>query len=334
MYELTNVLVGDIGGTKTILALYSAETGPYQPRFQKTYASAQYASLEAIVREFLPEANQPVGRACFAVAGPVVDGRAQITNLPWVVDAARLAAEFSLSHIALLNDLEAVAAAVPILRPEDLHTLSAGKPAPAGNRAVVAPGTGLGEAFLTCTDGRYHAHASEGSHVSFGPVGELQIGLLRYMNQQGFGHVSFERVCSGGLGVPHLYAYLKSIQYAEEPAWLAEKLAGSDDPTPIVFEAAQDPARPCPLAAATLDLFVAILGAECGNLALKVLATGGIYLGGGISPRILAHLQLPAFLEALRDKGRFREILTQMPVHVILNPQAGLLGAAAHGLSL
>ncbi len=329
-----NALIGDIGGTKTILGVFSTEKGPFEPLAQKSFPSAQFASLEAIVQAFLAEVQLPVEKACFGVAGPVVGGRSQITNLAWVVDAARLAAEFRLSKVALLNDLEAVAYAVASLRPEDIHTLSAGHPVPGGNRAVLAPGTGLGEAFLTWKDGQYYAHASEGSHVSFGPVGELQMGLLRYLNQQGYAHVSYERVCSGGLGVPHLYAYLKSIQYAEEPAWLAEKLAGSDDPTPILFEAAQDAARPCVLAQAVLDLFVEILAAECGNLALKVLATGGIYLGGGIPPRILAQLQRPAFLDTLRAKGRFQEILTRMPVHVILNAQAGLIGAAACGLNL
>lgn len=329
-----NALIGDIGGTKTILAVFSSEKGPHEPLVEKTYQSAQYATFEAIVSDFLASVKLPVERGCFGVAGPIVNGRAQITNLTWVVDAARLMQEFGLSKVALLNDLQAVAHAVSILRPEDIHTLSAGTAVPGGSVAVIAPGTGLGEGFLTSVDGKYSAHASEGSHVSFGPVGELQMGLLRYLNAQGFPHVSYERVCSGGLGIPLLYAYLKAIGHAEEPAWLAEQLAGVDDPTPVIFSAAQDPARPCALANAVLDLFVEILGAESGNLALKVLSTGGIYLGGGIPPRILAHLEKPAFLEALRAKGRFRELLTRMPVHVILNAKAGLLGAAAHGLSL
>ncbi len=329
-----NALIGDIGGTKTILAIFSSEKGPHEPLVERTYQSGQYATFEAIVSEFLAAVNLPVERGCFGVAGPIVNGRAQITNLPWIVDAERLATEFKLSKVALLNDLEAVAHAVSILRAEDIHTLSAGTSVAGGSVGVIAPGTGLGEGFLTSVDGKYTAHASEGSHASFGPVGELQIGLLRYLNQQGYSHVSFERVCSGGLGIPLLYAYLKAIQHAEEPAWLAEQLANCDDPTPVIFNAAQDPARPCALAGAVLDLFVEILGAEAGNLALKVLATGGVYLGGGIPPRILPYLQKPAFLEALRAKGRFRELLTQVPVHVILNSKAGLLGAAAHGLSL
>lgn len=329
-----NVLVGDIGGTKTILAVFSSEIGPRKPLVEMTFHSASYDTLEAIISEFQGVTNLKTDRACFGVAGPVVGGRARITNLTWVVDSDNLKAAFGWPAVGLLNDLEAVAYAVEILAPEDIHTLSAGTPVPGGNIGVLAPGTGLGEAFLTYGQGRYHAHASEGSHVSFGPVGALQVGLLAYINQQGFEHVSYERVCSGGLGIPHLYAYLRSIGYAPEPEWLAQQLAASDDPTPVIFNAAQDPARPCALAEATLDLFVEILGAEAGNLALKVLSTGGIYLGGGIPPRIIAQLEKPAFLKALRSKGRFREMLTDMPVHVILNSKAGLLGAAAFGLSL
>jgi len=329
-----NVLIGDIGGTKTILAVFSSETGPNKPLFEKTYPSSRYESLEAIISEYLDETNQVVDAACFGVAGPVLSGRAQITNLSWVIDQAKLQATFHWPDAALLNDLESVAYAIEILKPEDIHTINAGAPRPGGNIAVLAPGTGLGEAFMTYKDGRYYAHATEGSHVSFGPVGELQKGLLSYLNQQGFDHVSYERVCSGGLGVPHLYAYLKSIDYAPEPPWLADQLASCDDPTPVVLSAALDRGRPCELAAATLDMFVAILGAETGNLALKVLSTGGIYLGGGIPPRILNELQKPEFLEAMVSKGRFRAILADMPVRVILNSKAGLLGAAAYGLRL
>jgi glucokinase len=328
-----NILVGDIGGTKTILAVFSSEQGPNTPLVDRTYPSTHYQTFEAMVAEFLEDVQLPIERACFGVAGPVIAGRARITNLTWAVDGPALKSTFHWSAVALLNDLESVAYAVPILRPEDIHTLSAGTPVPGGSIAVLAPGTGLGEGFLTCDNGIYRAHASEGSHVSFAPVGALQMGLLTYLNGQGFDHVSFERVCSGGLGIPNLYAYLKTTGL-EEPAWLAEGLAASEDPTPVIFAAAHDQVRPCELARNTLHLFVAILGAEAGNLALKVLSTGGIYLGGGISPRILPDLQKPAFLEALRGKGRFRQLLTDMPLHVILNARAGLLGAAAFGLSI
>ncbi len=328
-----NILVGDIGGTKTILAVFSSDKGPKKPLVELTFPSAQYDSLEAIIHEFQSNVNLPTDGASFGVAGPVVGSVARITNLPWVVDQKNLQAVFHWNAVKLLNDLEAVAYCVPILDSQDVHTISAGSAVPNGNIAVLAPGTGLGEAFLTWSSGRYQAHPSEGAHASFGPVGKLQIGLLMYLNDLGFDHVSYERVCSGGLGIPLLYNYLKSIQYAPEPEWLADRLASSADPTPVIFNAAQDKTHPCELAAVTLDLFVAILGAEAGNLALKVLSTGGIYLGGGISPRILNSLMAPAFLEALRSKGRFREMLSNMPVYAILNSKAGLLGAAAFGLT-
>jgi glucokinase len=327
-----NVLAGDIGGTKTILAVVSTEAGPRVPVVQKTYSSHQYQTLESMVSEFLGENAIDIGRACFGVAGPVVGGRARITNLAWVVDGAALRSTFGWSSVDLLNDMEAIGNALPVLEPQDLCTMSAGTREPGGSMAILAPGTGLGEGYVTHDDGVYHAHGCEGSHAAFAPVGPLQMGLLAYMNAQGFDHVNFERVCSGGLGVVNLYAYLKSTGLTE-PAWLAEEIASADDSTPVILSAGQNQARPCELAAATLDLFVTILGAEAGNLALKILATGGIYLAGGMSPRILAELERPAFLEALRSKGRFRQVLTDMPVHVILNPGAGLLGAAAFGLA-
>ncbi|HSB66230.1 MAG TPA: glucokinase [Anaerolineales bacterium] len=328
-----NVLVGDIGGTKTILAVFSTESGPRKPLVEKTYQSTHYESFEQMVGEFLEAVKLPVDRACYGVAGPVVEGCARITNLTWVIDAAALQSAFNMTTVKLLNDLESVGYAIPILAPEDVHTINTGVIVPGGSIAILAPGTGLGEGFLTYDNGTYCAHASEGSHVSFAPVGALQIGLLNYMNTQGHKHVSFERVCSGGLGILNLYSYLKTTGL-EEPDWLAEKLSTCEDPTPVIFNAAHDLHHPCKLASVTVDLFVAILGAEAGNLALKVLATGGIYLGGGISPRIIKDLESPEFLEALRSKGRFRQLLTNMPLHVIMNSKAGLLGAAAFGLAI
>jgi glucokinase len=278
-----------------------------------------------MVQEFLATINLPVHAACFAVAGPVFSGRARITNLPWVIDAALLKSTFGWDHVDLMNDLEAVAYAIPILPPEDVYQLSAGQPVPGGSISVLAPGTGLGEAYLTFDGGKYVAHASEGSHTDFAPLDSLQLGLLKYMwEKKGFDHVSYEWVCSG-IGIPYLYSYLKESGCGEEPDWLAKALAESEDSTPVIFNNAQQ----CELCEATLDLFIAILGAEAGNQALKVMATGGIYLGGGIPPRILSRLKEPSFLEALASKGRFQDILSNIPVSIILNPQAGLKGAAA-----
>ncbi len=328
-----NILAGDIGGTKTVLAVFPPGAQPRKPLSERTFPSARYESLEEIVKEFLGKINLPVDRACFGVAGPVIAGSAKITNLPWVIDGPALQSAFHWSCTALLNDLESVAYAIPVLGSEDIHTLSAGEPALKGTISILAPGTGLGEGFMTWERGAYHAHPSEGSHASFAPVGELQIGLLKYLNGQGFDHVSFERVCSGALGIPNIYGYLKTTGL-EEPAWLAEQLAASKDTAPVIVSAAHDQTRTCELARAVLDMFVAILGGEAGNLGLKVLSTGGIYLGGGIPARILPDLQRPFFLEALRSKGRFCKVLTDMPVHVILNSKAALLGAAAYGLAM
>jgi len=328
------LLAGDIGGTKTVLAVFSTEAGPHAPLVEATFPSSRYGRLEAIVREFLAQVNLPVDRACFGVAGPVVAGTAQVTNLPWLMSEASLKESFGWSATRLLNDLESIAYAIPILEPDDIRTLNAGAPVQRGNIAVIAPGTGLGEAFLTWDSDHYRAHASEGGHASFAPSSELELGLLSYMRiQLGHGHVSFERVCSG-LGIPNIYYYLKQSGYAEEPAWLGEALAAAADPTPVIMDSAVGKTQTCELTGATLATFISILGAEAGNLALKVLSTAGVYLGGGIPPRILASLEDPAFLEAFRHKGRFRDLLVEMPVHVILNPKTALLGAGSYGLTM
>ncbi len=334
MSDVSLLLAGDIGGTKTNLAIFSPEKGWRAPLVEKTFPSAQYPSLEAIVREFLALEHFPVERASFGVAGPVVAGRATITNLPWTMDETQLQAVLHIPSVRLLNDLDAIAHAVPFLEPNDLHTLNAGQPVAGGAIAVIAPGTGLGEAFLTWDGSRYRAHTSEGGHCDFAPTNSFEIELLRYL-QQRFTHVSVERVCSGK-GLPSIYAYLKDSGYSAEPSWLAERLAAADDPAPIIVNAAlaSDKEAACGLCVATLNEFVSILGTEAGNLALKVLATGGIYLGGGIPPRILPYLNGERFLQAFRHKGRFTELLSHVPVHVILNPKVALFGAACHGLEM
>jgi glucokinase len=328
-----NVLIGDLGGTKTILAIVSDASGPRQLLHEKTFPSNHYASLEMIIEEYLGEISLQIDQACLAVAGPITNGRATITNLSWVVDSERLQSTFHLASVVLINDLESVAYAIPALESDDIRTIHEGAPVPGGTIGVIAPGTGLGEAFLTIDGTAYQAHASEGSHVSFGPTNPLQTELLTYMREKkGFEHVSYERVCSGGLGFANLYDFLRDTGQAGEPEWLKQKVAGCDDPTPVIVGAAQDKDNPCEICIEVLDLFCDILAAEAGNLALKVLATGGIYLGGGISPRILDELQKPRFLEVLRNKGRFQELISKMPVKVILNHKAGLLGAAVVGL--
>ncbi len=334
MPDISLLLAGDIGGTKTNLAVFSSEKGWREPLMEQTFPSGQYPSLEAVVREFLVQQHFSVERASFGVAGPVVGGRATITNLPWVMDKEQLSLALNIPSVRLLNDLDAIAHAVPFLEPNDLHTLNVGQVVAGGSIAVIAPGTGLGEAFLTWDGSRYRPHTSEGGHADFAPTNELEIGLLRFA-QQRFKHVSFERVCSGK-GLPNIYAYLKDAGYAQEPQWLAEQLAAANDPTPIIMNAAieEDKGARCDLCVATLNAFVAILGAEAGNLALKVLATGGVFLGGGIPPRILSFLEDERFLQAFRRKGRFTDLLARVPVHVILNPKIALLGAACHGFEM
>jgi glucokinase len=325
------LLAGDVGASKTVLALIDPAGGPRQPLAQAIFPSERYADLDSLVAEFLALHPVPVEQASFGLAGVVSGQQAEITNLAWPpVDARRLAARFGFRSVSLLNDLEALAYAVPRLVPADLHSLHLGLASPGGAIAVIAPGTGLGEAFLLWDGSRYRPYPSEGGNVDFAPTDELQIELLRYLRPR-YAQVSYEQVCSG-LGLPNLYSFLRASGRADEPAWLAEQFQAARDPTPLIVQAALDGARPCALALTTLRLFVAILGAEAGNLALKVLATGGLYLGGGIPPRIVPLLEEPGFLHALRRKGPFQALLEQIPVHVIRNPRAALLGAAYAGM--
>ena len=324
------LLAGDIGGTKTNLDIFSLKDGPSVPLVEATFPSARYPTLEAVVREFLSRIDLTVNQACFGVAGPVVNGRATITNLPWEMEEAQLARTLELEAVHLLNDLESIANAIPLLEADDLYTLNDTAPAPEGAIAVIAPGTGLGEAFLTWDGSQYEAHPSEGGHADFGPSDEVQTGLLRYLLDI-YGHASWERVCSG-IGLPNIYAYLKASGYAEEPPWFAAKLAATPDPTPIIVNNALGEGQRCELCVATLGVFVSALGAEAGNLALKVLATGGVYLGGGIPPRILPALSSGTFMLSFQNKGRFSALMNSIPVHVILSPKSALLGVARYGL--
>jgi len=326
------LLAGDIGGTKTALAIYDPAQGPRVPLVQANFRSAGYGSLEEIAREFLDGTDLLVDRASFGVAGPVVAGSSQATNLPWRMDEGRLKKALGVGSVSLINDLEAIAHAVPFLGPDDLCALNDGEPDGEGNLAVVAPGTGLGEAFLTREAPGYRAHPSEGGHADFAPRDELQMGLLRHLLRR-YGHASYERVCSGR-GLPDVYGYLKEIGHAEGSRRVTEALARAADPTPVIVNAALDPDNGewCELCAATLGLFVSVLGAQAGNLALTVMATGGVFLGGGIPPRILPALERGGFMEAFVSKGRFSGLLERVPVHVILNSEVALVGAACYGL--
>src|SRR5262245_5962974 len=323
------LLAGDIGGTKTDLAIFSVEGGPHSPLTQTRAHSADYPSLQALVTEFLEKVKMPVDRACFDVAGPVIDGRVEITNLPWKMDEASLAKDLNLRFVRLMNDLEAVARAVPILRTRDVQTLNAGQPSSKGAIGIVAPGAGLGESFLTWDGSRYFAHGSEGGHSDFAPTDERQIGLLRYMLER-FNHVSYEHVCSG-IGIPYIYEYLRDVEQIPEHPKIAQLIASAKDHTAVIVDSADDPRHLSKLCQATVETFISILASETGNLALKVLATGGVYLAGGIPPRIRKALEGPGFMEAFKRKGRFVGLLEHVPVYVI-HTRAALVGAAAAGL--
>ncbi|MCK5232527.1 MAG: glucokinase [Desulfobulbaceae bacterium] len=320
-------LAGDIGGTKTTLALFSKGADLNEPVARTTLLSRNYSGLEAMVDEFLCRTDFDVKEACFGVAGPVVSGHAGISNLPWVIDEKRLVEVFGFSCVRLVNDLMAIANSIPLLGPNDLITLNQGDEVEEGAVAVIAPGTGLGEAFLVWDGERYRAFASEGGHTDFAPINDLESELLGFMKSR-FDHVSYERLCSG-IGFPNIYAFLRENGYGDEPAWLTGRLADADDPVPIIVDAALDDENPCVLCKTALNTFVSILGSEAGNLALKTLSLGGLYLAGGISPRILPALKTDLFMKAFTRKGRMSDLLGNMPVHVILNPDAPLIGAAA-----
>ena len=326
------LLAGDVGGTKTNLAIVSAEHGPTRPVAQAKFETDRYPSLEAVVADFLLAVSG--AHRAGGVRGSGAGGRGAGGADQCAVGAGgRTDCETALGlrAVHLINDLSATGYAIPHLDSEDLHTLRPGAAVPGGPIAVVAPGTGLGESFLTWSGTEYRVHPTEGGHGDFAPGNALQADLLRYLWQH-FEHVSYEQVCSGR-GIPNLYRFLRDSGAEEEPDWLAERLVTAEDPTPVIVDAALDPNRPCGICRSTLEMFVAILGAEAGNLALRVLATGGVYLGGGIPPRVLPALSHPAFLKSFLNKGRLSHVIEPIPIHVILNPAAALLGAGWFGLA-
>ena len=324
------LLAGDIGGTKTALGVYAAEAGPRAPLIEAEFPSAKYSSLGVIVREFLKSARLPVAHAAFAVAGPVIGGASKVTNLSWSLEIGALTQELGLESVHLMNDLEAIAHAMTVLDSTDLYTLNVGDPIVGGARTVIAPGTGLGEAFLIYDGTRYRAFPSEGGHASFAPTNELEIGLLNYLRKQHH-HVSVERACSGP-GLYDIYQYLRDSGHTAESAELTGAITAAESAPALISAAGLRP-NPDPLSRAALELFVAILGAEAGNLALKVLSTGGIYLAGGIPCRNRPVLEEGRFMRAFTAKGRFRELLSRIPVHVV-GLRAALIGAAHRGLEL
>jgi glucokinase len=325
------LLAGDIGGTKTALGVFSVERGSHTALAEAEVHSMDYPSLETIAKGFLAKTGYKVDYACFGVAGPVLAGRARITNLPWVMDQTTIAKELNLKAVYLLNDLEAMAYAVPALQPGDVDTLNAGEPIERANIAVIAPGTGLGEAFLTWEGGEYRAHSSEGGHADFAPADELQIRLLQFMRQR-LDHVSYEHVCSG-VGIPHVYDFFRDAEKTQERPDIAERIASAGDRTAAIIHSALEAVDPSPRCVATIETVVSIMGSEAGNLALKVMAVGGVYLGGGIPTHIVPMLKSPRFLQSFRRKGRFAQMMSRIPVHLMIS-KVGIAGAAAYGLRM
>jgi glucokinase len=330
--EPHRILAADIGGTKVALAVFEQWERELRPLREAEFASKEYASFEQLLASFLKaQPRLPLRAGCFAVAGPVIDGRCRITNLSWTLEEAALAQTVGAPRVKLLNDVEAAAYGMLYLPPTDLSVLNpSGGRARKGNIAVVSVGTGLGESMLYWDGTEHHPVASEGGHADFAPRTEQEIALLRHLAAKFGGHVSYERVLSGP-GLHNIYTFLRDSGYAPEPAWLGEELQRGD-PNAVITRVAL--AGEEPLCVATLDMFSSILGAEAGNLALKCFAVGGVFVAGGIAPKILAALQKGSFMRGFTDKGRFAELLQSVEVCVALEPRAPLLGAAHFALRL
>lgn len=319
----TMILAGDIGGTNTRLALATAGPAGVRLRAEKTFPSRELASLEAALDEFLRLHPADLDGASIGVAGPVRDGRCEATNLPWVVDAKSVAKRLRLRRVGLMNDLVANAHGIATLRGRDFVTINKGARSAFGNRALISAGTGLGEAALLWDGKAHRPFASEGGHVDFAPRNQLEIGLLDYLLQR-HGRVSCERIVSGP-GLVNAYRYFRDR--GREPSWLAQELRAGDPAAVISRNALEGKS---PLCVRALDLFASVYGAAAGNLALTVMATGGVYLGGGIAPKIVAKLSEPGFMNAFTAKGRLSPLLRDVPVRIIMNTKTALIGAARH----
>jgi glucokinase len=317
------ILAGDIGGTKTHLGLFQRGKRRPTPRVVETYLSSEAPNLETIIRRFLNAHPVSVMGACFGVAGPVEKGRSVLTNLSWTISENKIKRDFKWEHVRLINDMTATVRAIPLLTSLEVASLGKGTLVADGNVGLIAPGTGLGMALLIQTENGYVPVTSEGGHTDFGPNDEMEAELWQYLNQR-LDHVSVERVLSGG-GLFNIYSWLRDSGRFPEPDWLAKNLR-EKDPARAITEAATNQEEP--LCTEALNRFVVIFGEVAGNLALMGNTTGGLYLGGGIPPKILPKLEEGMFLDAFSNKGRFREFLRRIPVRVILNDKAALLGAA------
>jgi glucokinase len=318
------VLAGDVGGTNARLALVELNGAGARIERESKYRSGDYPGLSPIVRRFREEVPISPDRACFGIACPVVGDDCTAPNLPWSINARKLAAEIGIAQTTIINDFVAAGYGIELLGPSDVVTLQEGSPTLHGPIALIGAGTGLGQGFLLWQEDHYRVLPSEGGHGDFAPRNKLQASMLQFLGRQ-FDRVSWERLLSGP-GLSNIYRYLLVSEAAPEQAVVRAELE-QEDPASVITR--HGLARTDRLSHRALDLFCEILGAQAGNLALTVLATGGVYLGGGIAPRIVERLRSGPFLTAFRDKGRMSELMSRIPVHVIMNPRVGLLGAAA-----
>lgn len=322
------ILACDVGGTKTVLALYAANGEPRSPAVETVYPSRDFPDLLAIVDEFLGSEKPNVRRACFGLPGAVFPGRSELPNLGWTVDTNAIASRVG-APSAFLNDLEATGHGIPVLTPDELFTLHAGQPDPRGNAVLIAPGTGLGECILFWDGAQHRPTASEGGHCDFAPRTAEQIRFLEWVMENKMARVSFDRVASGS-GLPLIYEYMKAVQAADEPEDASRAIAEADDPSAEISQQALSGASE--LCKKVLNFWAAALGAEAGNLALKGLATAGVFLGGGIPPKVLPGLQSGDFMRAFQDKGRLTDVVQRIPVKIILNQRTALYGSARYAL--
>lgn len=324
------ILAADVGGTKSYLAIFDPGDETYEPLVERRYTTTDFPGVPELLDFFVRDTGHHPTRVVLGVPGPVRHPPVRPVNLPWVIDPTEIGVALETDEVYLLNDLEATSYGTVILPPHDLVQLNAGVPDRTGNIAVIAAGTGLGEGGLCWAGDRYMAISSEGGHASFSPGTDLEAQLWKWLFTQ-FGHVSWERVISGP-GLVHIYDFLRECGHGHEPPWLRDELADSHDRAGTISRVAGE-AR-CDLATHSVELFVSLYGAEAGNLALKMLATGGVFVGGGIAAKMAELLRQGSFMDAFAEKGRVSDILREMPVHVVLNDKAGLLGAAYYGAHL
>jgi glucokinase len=317
------ILAGDIGGTHTRLAFFDVIDAQFRLISASVFPSREYSGLDEIVTKFVQTSGEHPDAACFGIAGPVTNGRVETSNLPWIIESKRLSEELRVRKALLINDVEASAWGIAALEPTDFKVLSATAESPVGNQAVIAAGTGLGESAIYWDGMQHRIFASEGGHSDFAPRNDLEIELLQYLLARHH-RVSFERVLSGP-GLLNIYRFLRDTSRGTEPQWLTEEMAHSD---PSAAISAAGLGGKCPLCEQALDMFVSIYGAEAGNLALKIKSTGGVFVAGGIAPKLLPKLCEPAFMTAFLDKGRMRPLLESIPVKVITNEKLALVGAA------